>query len=218
MNAHDSERIKGLLEDLGFGEAVAQEEADLLVFNTCTIREKPDQRFAAHLAQARVLKQRDPEKVIAVGGCYAEAQRDRLFELYPYVDVAFGPGSIPHLGEWLGAGGEAPRGRFAEWRSFAADLPTRRERAYQAWVQISMGCNSKCAYCIVPAVRGREQSRRPGDVVAEVERLALEGVREITLLGQNVNSYGRDLPLEATIEFGQLLRTCDDGHGTVRIS
>jgi tRNA-2-methylthio-N6-dimethylallyladenosine synthase len=217
MNAHDSERIKGLLESLGLGETHEQADADVIVFNTCTIREKPDQRFAAHLAQAGALKQRDPEKVIAVGGCYAEAQRERIFELYPYVDVAFGPGSIPHLGDWIGAGGEAPRGRFAEWRSFAADLPTRRERAHQAWVQISMGCNSKCAYCIVPAVRGREQSRRPGDVVAEVERLAREGVREITLLGQNVNSYGRDLPLEARIEFGELLRACDGVDGIERI-
>jgi tRNA-2-methylthio-N6-dimethylallyladenosine synthase len=217
MNAHDSERIKGMLESLGLGEAHEQAQADVIVFNTCTIREKPDQRFAAHLAQAAALKQRDPEKVIAVGGCYAEAQRERIFELYPYVDVAFGPGSIPHLGDWIGAGGEAPRGRFAEWRSFAADLPTRRERVYQAWVQISMGCNSKCAYCIVPAVRGREQSRRPGDVVAEVEQLARAGVREITLLGQNVNSYGRDLPLESRIEFGQLLRACDAVDGIARI-
>jgi tRNA-2-methylthio-N6-dimethylallyladenosine synthase len=217
MNAHDSERIKGLLESLGLGETHEQAQADVIVFNTCTIREKPDQRFAAHLAQAAALKQRDPEKVIAVGGCYAEAQRERIFELYPYVDVAFGPGSIPHLGDWIGAGGEAPRGRFAEWRSFAADLPTRRERRHQAWVQISMGCNSRCAYCIVPAVRGREQSRRPGDVVAEVEALARDGVREITLLGQNVNSYGRDLPLESRIEFGELLRACDAVGGIERI-
>src|SRR5256712_7788093 len=105
VDAHDSERIKGMLEELGLGEARAQDEADLIVFNTCTIREKPDQRFAAHLAQAKALKGRDPEKVIAVGGCYAEAQRERLFELYPYVDVAFGPGSIPHLGEWIRARG-----------------------------------------------------------------------------------------------------------------
>jgi tRNA-2-methylthio-N6-dimethylallyladenosine synthase len=217
MNAHDSERIKGMLESLGLGEAAAQDEADVLVFNTCTVREKPDQRFAAHLAQAAALKQRDPEKVIAVGGCYAEAQRERIFDLYPHVDVAFGPGSIPHLADWIGAGGEAPRGRFAEWQSFAGDLPTRRERAHQAWVQISMGCNSKCAYCIVPAVRGREQSRRPGDVVAEVTRLAADGVREITLLGQNVNSYGRDLPLEDRIEFGELLRACDAVEGIERI-
>jgi tRNA-2-methylthio-N6-dimethylallyladenosine synthase len=215
MNAHDSERIKGMLEELGLGEAPVQEEADVLVFNTCTIREKPDQRFAAHLAQARALKERDPGKVIAVGGCYAEAQRDRLFTLYPYVDVAFGPGSIPHLGEWLGAGGHGvSAGAFGlDERSFAGRLPMRRERDFQAWVQISMGCNSKCAYCIVPAVRGREQSRRPGEIVAEVTALAREGVREITLLGQNVNSYGRDVGSD----FAELLRACDAVDGIRRI-
>jgi tRNA-2-methylthio-N6-dimethylallyladenosine synthase len=216
MNAHDSERIKGMLEELGLGEAPEQAEADVLVFNTCTIREKPDQRFAAHLAQARALKERDPEKVIAVGGCYAEAQRERLFSLYPYVDVAFGPGSIPHLGEWLGAGGEGvARSAFgiAEERAFAGRLPLHRERRFQAWVQISMGCNSRCAYCIVPSVRGREVSRRPGEIVAEVEGLAREGVREITLLGQNVNSYGRDVGSD----FAGLLRACDAVEGIERI-
>src|SRR5678815_125836 len=216
MNAHDSERIKGMLEELGLGEALTQDEADVLVFNTGTIREKPDQRFAAHLAQARALKARDPEKVIAVGGCYAEAQRERLFSLSPEVDVAFGPGSIPHLGDWLGAGGfGVPRSAFgiAEERRFAATLPTHRERRFQAWVQISMGCNSKCAYCIVPAVRGREVSRRPGEIVGEVARLAAEGVREITLLGQNVNSWGRGLGSE----FGELLRACDAVDGIERI-
>ncbi len=220
MNAHDSERIKGMLEELGLGEAVSQEEADVVVFNTCTIREKPDQRLAAHLGQAKALKDRDPERVIAVGGCYAEAQRDRIFELYPFVDVAFGPGSIPHLADWLGAGGEAPRaarGRFAEWTQFAGDLPARRERPFQAWVQVSMGCNSKCAYCIVPSVRGREQSRRPGDVVAEVTALAADGVREITLLGQNVNSYGRDLIPDVRTGFADLLRACDEVEGIDRI-
>ena len=219
MNAHDSERIKGMLEELGLGEATAQAEADVLVFNTCTIREKPDTKFAAHLAQAAALKQRDPDKVIAVGGCYAEAQRERLFELYPYVDVAFGPGSIPHLGEWLGAGGfGVARGRFGlDDRSFAGELPMHRERPFQAWVQISMGCNSKCAYCIVPAVRGREVSRRPGDVVAEVTRLAAQGVREVTLLGQNVNSWGRDLAPDIRTEFGELLRATDAVRGIERI-
>jgi tRNA-2-methylthio-N6-dimethylallyladenosine synthase len=218
MNAHDSERIKGMLEELGLGEAVAEDEADVLVFNTCTIREKPDQRFAAHLAQAKVRKDREPETIIAVGGCYAEAQRERLFDLYPFVDVAFGPGSIPHLGEWLGAGGEGvARGRFAQWDHFAGDLPAKRERAFQAWVQISMGCNSKCSYCIVPAVRGREQSRRPGDVVAEVTRLAADGAREVTLLGQNVNSWGRDLAPEIRTEFGELLHAVDAIDGIARI-
>ena len=219
MNAHDSERIKGMLEELGLGETGAQVDADVLVFNTCTIREKPDQRFAAHLAQARALKQRDPEKVIAVGGCYAEAQRERLFELYPFVDVAFGPGSIPHLGKWLGAGGEGvSRGQFGlEERSFASLLPMHRQRRFQAWVQVSMGCNSKCAYCIVPSVRGREQSRRPGEVLAEIEGLARAGVREITLLGQNVNSYGRDLLPDIRTDFGELLRACDAVEGIERI-
>jgi tRNA-2-methylthio-N6-dimethylallyladenosine synthase len=216
MNAHDSERIKGMLEDLGLGEAPSREAADVIVFNTCTIREKPDTKFAAYIGDAIAQKRRRPETVIAVGGCYAEAQRERLFSLYPDVDVAFGPGSIPHLGEWLGAGGfGVPRSAFgiAEERSFAATLPTHRERSFQAWVQISMGCNSKCAYCIVPAVRGREVSRRPGEILAEVEALADAGVREITLLGQNVNSWGRELGAE----FGALLRACDAVEGIDRI-
>jgi tRNA-2-methylthio-N6-dimethylallyladenosine synthase len=218
MNAHDSERIKGMLESLGLGEARTQDQADLIVFNTCTVREKPDQRFAAHFAQARALKARDPEKVIAVGGCYAEAQRERIFELYPEVDVAFGPGSISHLADWVGAGGEGiSPGRFAEWNEFAAHLPARRERRFQAWVQISMGCNSKCAYCIVPAVRGREQSRGPGEIVAEVSALARDGVREVTLLGQNVNSWGRDLAPSLRTEFGELLRALDRVDGIERI-
>jgi tRNA-2-methylthio-N6-dimethylallyladenosine synthase len=218
MNAHDSERIKGMLESLGLGEAVSQDDADVLVFNTCTVREKPDQRFAAHLAQAAALKRADPDKVIAVGGCYAEAQREQIFELYPYVDVAFGPGSIPHLANWIGAGGlGVERGRFAEWTHFAGDLPARRERRFQAWVQISMGCNSRCAYCIVPAVRGREQSRRPRDVVAEVAALAADGVKEVTLLGQNVNSWGRDLVPDLRTDFGELLRAVDAVEGIERI-
>ncbi len=157
--------------------------------------------------------------MIAVGGCYAEAQRERIFELYPAVDVAFGPGSIAHLGEWLGAGGlGVARGRFGlDDRRFAAELPLHRERAFQAWVQVSMGCNSKCSYCIVPAVRGRERSRRPGEIVAEVQRLAAHGVREVTLLGQNVNSWGRDLLPEIHTEFGELLRACDAVDGIERI-
>ncbi|TML89666.1 MAG: tRNA (N6-isopentenyl adenosine(37)-C2)-methylthiotransferase MiaB [Actinobacteria bacterium] len=216
MNAHDSERIKGMLEELGLGEAAVPEDADVIVFNTCTIREKPDQRFAAHMGEAAARKRERPDTVIAVGGCYAEAQRERLFELYPQVDVAFGPGTIPHLGEWLGAGGfGVERGRFGtgDERRFAGTLPMHRERRFQAWVQISMGCNSRCAYCIVPTVRGREVSRRPGEILAEVERLAGEGVREITLLGQNVNSYGRDVGSG----FAELLRACDAVDGIERI-
>ncbi len=217
MNAHDSERIKGMLESLGLGEAAAQEDADVLVFNTCTIREKPDTKLAAYLGDAGARKRQNPDLVVAVGGCYAEAQRERIFELYPQVDVAFGPGSIPHLGEWIGAGGQARRGRFGTHEHFAGELPMHRERSFSAWVQVSMGCNSKCAYCIVPAVRGREQSRRPGEIVAEVTRLAADGVKEITLLGQNVNSWGRDLRPEIATEFGELLRACDAVDGIERI-
>jgi tRNA-2-methylthio-N6-dimethylallyladenosine synthase len=218
MNAHDSERIKGMLESLGLGEATAPEEADVVVFNTCTVREKPDTRLAAYLGNAGAMKRDRPDLVIAVGGCYAEAQRERIFDQYPFVDVAFGPGSIPHLGTWIAAGGYAiDRGRFGTHEHFAADLPMRGERRFQAWVQVSMGCNSACAYCIVPAVRGREQSRRPGDVVAEVSRLAEGGVREVTLLGQNVNSWGRDLAPAIRTEFGELLRACDRVRGIDRI-
>jgi tRNA-2-methylthio-N6-dimethylallyladenosine synthase len=218
MNAHDSERIKGMLESLGLGEAAAPEEADVVVFNTCTIREKPDTRLAAYLGNAAARKRERPDLVIAVGGCYAEAQRERIFAQYPFVDVAFGPGSIPHLGEWIGAGGYAvPRGKFGTHEHFAARLPMHRERRFQAWVQVSMGCNSRCAYCIVPAVRGREQSRRPGEIVAEVAALARDEVKEITLLGQNVNSWGRDLSPEIRTHFGELLRACDAVPGIERI-
>src|SRR2546421_8429409 len=167
MNAHDSERIKGMLEELGLGEAPSADEADVVVFNTCTIREKPDTKLAAYLGEAAARKREHPDRVIAVGGCYAEAQRERIFELYPAVDVAFGPGSIAHLGDWLGAGGAGvARHAFGtgEERRFSAELPTHRGRPVQAWVQVSMGCNSVCSYCIVPRVRGREGSRRAGDV------------------------------------------------------
>jgi tRNA-2-methylthio-N6-dimethylallyladenosine synthase len=219
MNAHDSERIKGMLEELGLGEAATPGEADVVVFNTCTIREKPDTKLAAYLGEAAARKREDPDRVIAVGGCYAEAQRERIFERYPFVDVAFGPGSIAHLADWLGAGGVGvARGRFGlEDRDFAAGLPMHRERSFQAWVQVSMGCNSKCSYCIVPSVRGREQSRRPGEIAAEVENLAANGVKEITLLGQNVNSWGRDLLPGVRTEFGELLRACDAVEGIERI-
>ena len=194
MNAHDSERIKGMLEELGLGEAPTQEEADVIVFNTCTIREKPDTKFAAYMGNAAAQKRAQPDTIIAVGGCYAEAQRERLFSLYPDVDVAFGPGTIPHLGEWLGAGG------FGVARG--------------AW---GTGGERKFSYCIVPAERGREISRRPGDVLAEVTELARQGVRELTLLGQNVNSWGRDLLPEIRTDFGELLRACDAVDGIERI-
>src|SRR2546421_7671734 len=219
MNGPDRGRIKGMLGGPGLGEAPTAGEADVVVFNTCTIREKPDTKLAAYLGEAAARKREQPDRVIAVGGCYAEAQRERIFELYPAVDVAFGPGSIAHLGEWLGAGRDGrARGRFGlDDRAFAAELPLHGERAFQAWVQVSMGCNSKCSYCIGPSVRGRGHSRRPGEILAEVERLAGAGVREVTLLGQNVNSWGRDLAPEVHTEFGELLRACDTVEGIERI-
>jgi tRNA-2-methylthio-N6-dimethylallyladenosine synthase len=217
MNVHDSERMKGLLESLGLGEAADPADADLLVFNTCTIRERADDRFVAHLMEARAAKNRDPDKVIVVGGCWSESMKDELFELYPFVDLAFGPGSIPRRGEFIAAGGEVPRGHFSTFDNFAGHLPAKRARPHQAWLQISQGCNSTCSYCIVPSVRGREQSRHADDLVGEATRLAADGVRELTLLGQNVNSWGRDLPPAERIGFGGLLRALDAIGGIERI-
>jgi tRNA-2-methylthio-N6-dimethylallyladenosine synthase len=217
MNVHDSERMKGLLESLGLGEASDPEQADVLVFNTCTIREKADERFHARLMDARAAKLRDPSKVIVVGGCWSESIKDELFELYPFVDLAYGPGNISRLGEFIQAGGEVPRGHFSTFDEFSGDLPMRRERPFQAWLQISQGCNSTCSYCIVPSVRGREQSRPAAVLLAEAERFAAEGVRELTLLGQNVNSWGRDLPVAERVGFGELLRALDAVPGIERI-
>jgi len=217
MNVHDSERIKGLLESLGLGEAGTAEDADFLVFNTCTIREKADERLVAHLMDARAAKQRDPDKVIVVGGCWSESMKDELFERYPFVDLAFGPGNIHRLGDFVQAGGEIPRGHFSTFDSFAGDLPLKRDRPYQAWLQISTGCNCNCAYCIVPSVRGREHSRLPDDLVREAALLADDGVRELTLLGQNVNSYGRDLRPALDTSFARLLRALDAVPGIDRI-
>ena len=217
MNVHDSERMKGLLESLGLGEAADQADADVLVFNTCTIREKADERFVAHLMDARAAKQRDPDKVIVVGGCWSESMKDELFERYPFVDLAFGPGAIHKLGDYISAGGEVPAGHFSTFDHFAGHLPAKRERPHQAWLQISQGCNSKCSYCIVPSVRGREQSRTLDDLMGEAQTLAADGVRELTLLGQNVNSWGRDLPPVDRVGFGGLLRALDGVDGIDRI-
>jgi tRNA-2-methylthio-N6-dimethylallyladenosine synthase len=217
MNVHDSERIKGLLESAGLGEATDAESADFLVFNTCTIREKADDRLVAHLLQARAAKQRDPGKVVVVGGCWSESMKDELFELYPFVDLAFGPGNIHRLGDYIRAGGEIPRGHFSTFDNFAGDLPLKRDRPHQAWLQISTGCNCNCSYCIVPSVRGRERSRTPDDLVGEARALAADGVRELTLLGQNVNSYGRDLRPALNTGFAELLRALDAVEGIARI-
>ena len=218
MNVHDSERIKGLLESSGLGEAQDASDADVIVFNTCTIREKADERLVQHLMNARVAKQRDPDKLIVVGGCWSESMKDTLFEEYPFVDFAFGPGNIHRLGEYITAGGAIPRGHFSTFDNFAGELPLKRDREHQAWLQISTGCNCNCAYCIVPAVRGRENSRLPADLLAEASALADDGVIELTLLGQNVNAYGRDLRPAIDTSFAKLLRGLDaiDGIGRIR--
>src|SRR5829696_6204770 len=214
MNEHDSERMKGMLESLGYAEAPAREDADLILFNTCSIREKADERFVAHLREAAALKRRDPERVIGVGGCWAQSVKDQVFRQFPYVDVAFGPGQVHKLAEFLTSDSITAQG-FFEFEGFTGHLPAKRAREFQGWVQISAGCNMVCSYCIVPSTRGREVSRPRDELVAEVAGLAADGVREVTLLGQNVNSYGRSLRPRAS--FGELLRELDGIEGLDRI-
>jgi tRNA-2-methylthio-N6-dimethylallyladenosine synthase len=216
MNAHDSERMKGMLESLGYREVPERADANLILFNTCSIREAADNRFIAHLGQAKRLKSEDPEVVVGVGGCWAQSVKDEVFERFPFVDVAFGPGQIARLAEFLASDSLTAQGYF-EFEDFSGHLPMKREREFQAWLQISQGCNCRCSYCIVPSTRGREQSRDPGELIAEVQRLAADGVREVTLLGQNVNSYGRDLPRERKSTFAQLLARVDAVEGIERI-
>jgi tRNA-2-methylthio-N6-dimethylallyladenosine synthase len=216
MNEHDSERMKGMLESLGYEPAAERAAADLILFNTCSIREAADSRFIAHLGEAKRLKSEDPERVVGVGGCWAQSVKDEVFERFPFVDVAFGPGQIARLAEFLASDSLSAQGYF-EFEDFAGHLPMKREREFQAWLQISQGCNCRCSYCIVPSTRGRERSRNPAELVAEVEALAADGVREVTLLGQNVNSYGRDLPLETRITFAELLGRVDVVDGIERI-
>jgi tRNA-2-methylthio-N6-dimethylallyladenosine synthase len=216
MNEHDSERMKGMLESLGYSEAPSRADADVILFNTCSIRETADSRFLGHLGEAKRLKSEDPERIVGVGGCWAQSVKDEVFEQFPFVDVAFGPGQIPKLAEFLTSDSITAQG-FFEFESFSGHLPMKREREFQAWVQISVGCNCKCSYCIVPSTRGREVSRDPGELVREIERVAADGVREVTLLGQNVNSYGRDLPKETRTSFSELLRAIDGVDGIERI-
>jgi len=216
MNVHDSERMRGMLESLGYEEAGAREGADLILFNTCSIRESADNRFLAHLGEAKRLKSEDPERVVGVGGCWAQSVKDEVFQRFPFVDVAFGPGQIHKLAEFLNSDSLSAQGYF-EFEDFSAILPTRRVREFQGWLQVSQGCNCKCAYCIVPSTRGREVSRDPVELVREAEALAADGVLEVTLLGQNVNSYGRDLPVEARIGFAELLARVDAVEGIERI-
>jgi tRNA-2-methylthio-N6-dimethylallyladenosine synthase len=214
MNVHDSERMKGMLESLGYGEAPDREQADLILFNTCSIRESADSRFLAHLGEAKRLKREDPERVVGIGGCWAQSVKDEVFARFPFVDVAFGPGQVHKLAEFLVSDSLTAQG-FFEFEGFTGRLPAKRERPFQAWMQVSVGCNSVCSYCIVPSTRGREVSRPAAELLAEAERLAQDGVREITLLGQNVNSYGRDLAERTS--FAGLLEMLDGIDGIERL-
>ncbi len=215
MNEHDSERMKGMLESIGYTESAARADADLILFNTCSIREKADERFVAHLGEAAALKRRDPGRVIGVGGCWAQSVKDEVFRRFPFVDVAFGPGQVHKLAEFLTSDSLTAQGYF-EFEGFTGHLPPKRARDVQGWVQISAGCNMVCSYCIVPSTRGREASRPLEELVEEVAGMVGDGVREVTLLGQNVNAYGRGLrPRRRT--FAELLRALDGVDGLDRL-
>jgi tRNA-2-methylthio-N6-dimethylallyladenosine synthase len=217
MNEHDSERMKGMLESLGYAEALQRSDADLILFNTCSIRESADSRFIAHLGEAKRLKRERPERVVGVGGCWAQSVKQEVFERFPFVDVAFGPGQTHKLAEFLTSDSLSAQGYF-EFEGFTGHLPAKRAREFQGWVQISVGCNCRCSYCIVPSTRGHEVSRPLEELVAEVESMAAEGVSEVTLLGQNVNSYGRDLRVDGKPEtFAHLLHQLDAIDGIERI-
>jgi tRNA-2-methylthio-N6-dimethylallyladenosine synthase len=218
MNEHDSERMKGMLEALGYAEAPERAEADLILFNTCSIRETADSRFVAHLGEAKRLKREQPERIVGVGGCWAQSVKDEVFERFPFVDVAFGPGQVHKLAEFLTSDSLTAQGYF-EFEGFTGHLPARRTRPFQGWLQISVGCNCACSYCIVPSTRGREVSRPADELVAEARAMAADGVREVTLLGQNVNSYGRDLKANGhpPATFAGLLAAVDAIDGIDRI-
>jgi tRNA-2-methylthio-N6-dimethylallyladenosine synthase len=203
MNEHDSERLAGLLESEGMVPAQSAQDADVVIFNTCCIRENADNRLYGNLGQLRALKQQRPGLQIAVGGCLAQKDRDKVLERAPWVDAVFGTHNVGHAFALLErARQEGPLVEILESAPTAAGefpsaLPVRRELPFAAWVTVQVGCDNKCAFCIVPSVRGREISRPFSELVGEVEQLASRGTVEVTLLGQNVNSYGRDLALAA---------------------
>jgi tRNA-2-methylthio-N6-dimethylallyladenosine synthase len=218
MNVHDSERIAGLLETAGYQKTDDGTTADVVVFNTCAVRENADNRLYGNLGQLRPAKQANPQMQIAVGGCLAQKDRGTVIERAPWVDVVFGThniGALPVLLERARVGQEAQVELLEALETFPSTLPTRREAAYRAWVSISVGCNNTCTFCIVPSLRGKERDRRPGDVLAEIEALVADGVVEITLLGQNVNSYG--VEFGDRLAFGKLLRACGGIDGLERV-
>jgi tRNA-2-methylthio-N6-dimethylallyladenosine synthase len=218
MNVHDSERLAGLLESSGYRRAETGRAADVVVFNTCAVRENADNRLYGNLGHLLPAKQANPEMQIAVGGCLAQKDRASIVERAPWVDVVFGTHNLASLPALLD---RARHNHAAEveivdaLQNFPSDLPSRRDSAHSAWVSISVGCDNTCTFCIVPSLRGTETDRRPGDVLAEIRALVEEGVVEVTLLGQNVNSYGRSFG--DRFAFGKLLRACGGIDGLERV-
>nr|WP_279638276.1 tRNA (N6-isopentenyl adenosine(37)-C2)-methylthiotransferase MiaB [Nocardioides seonyuensis] len=223
MNVHDSERLSGLLEDAGYvafdkAGAGADAQADVVVFNTCAVRENADNKLYGNLSHLAPVKAANPDLQIAVGGCMAQKDRDTILERAPYVDVVFGThniGSLPALLDRARSQAEAQVEILESLSVFPSTLPTKRESAYAAWVSISVGCNNTCTFCIVPALRGKEKDRRPGEILAEIEALVADGVTEITLLGQNVNAYGVEFGDRQA--FSRLLRACGSIEGLERV-
>src|SRR5688572_24885233 len=218
MNVHDSERLTGLLEEAGYVAAPTDSQADVVVFNTCAVRENADNKLYGNLGHLAPVKARTPGMQIAVGGCLAQKDRGEITRKAPWVDVVFGThniGSLPALLERARVNDEAQVEILESLEVFPSTLPTRRESAYAAWVSVSVGCNNTCTFCIVPSLRGKEKDRRPGDILAEVRALVAEGVSEITLLGQNVNSYGVEFGDRQA--FSQLLRACGEVEGLERV-
>nr|MBA2774613.1 tRNA (N6-isopentenyl adenosine(37)-C2)-methylthiotransferase MiaB [Nocardioidaceae bacterium] len=218
MNVHDSERLSGLLEDAGYDRVDDGDVADVVVFNTCAVRENADNKLYGNLGHLASVKAKRRGMQIAVGGCLAQKDRSEITRRAPWVDVVFGThniGSLPALLERARINDEAQVEILESLEVFPSTLPARRESAYAAWVAISVGCNNTCTFCIVPALRGTEKDRRPGDVLAEIEALVAEGVIEVTLLGQNVNSYG--VGFGDRLAFGKLLRACGEIDGLERV-
>jgi tRNA-2-methylthio-N6-dimethylallyladenosine synthase len=218
MNVHDSERLTGLLEDAGYVAAPDGDPADVVVFNTCAVRENADNKLYGNLGHLAPVKAARPGMQIAVGGCLAQKDRSTITQRAPWVDVVFGThniGSLPALLDRARSLDEAQVEILESLSVFPSTLPTKRESAYAAWVSVSVGCNNTCTFCIVPALRGKEKDRRPGEILAEIEALVAEGVLEVTLLGQNVNSYG--VEFGDRLAFGKLLRSCGGIEGLERV-
>ena len=224
MNVHDSERLSGLLEDAGYQPVTAGDTPDLIVFNTCAVRENADMRLYGTLGSLRSVKERHPGMQIAVGGCLAQKDKDAVVKKAPWVDVVFGThniGSLPALLKRASHNHQAEVEIVDALEQFPSVLPAKRESAYAGWVSVSVGCNNTCTFCIVPSLRGKEIDRRPGDILAEVQALVDQGVVEVTLLGQNVNAYGvnfadPDLPRDRSA-FSRLLRACGEITGLERV-